>query len=351
MTETLHDRITAISDRMENWWLRGDQKHPVLLFTTPPPSHTGLPETDDLETWWMDPDFTLRYAMAVMEAQAYAGSAVPYHYVHLGAGSMAPFLGAHVQLVDRTRCDVHPCFEHIEQIADLTFDPANRYYRAVCRLIEASARASHHHHFVAPFTLGGLADTASALYGPEQLVLDMMESPARVRRAFGRLRQLWMEFFQEFQRLIALGQNPGGISRLGVWAPGSTLCLREDSARLLSTDAFRQFCLPAIVDMLSVTDWPSFLLTPKSLRHLDTLLELTDLHVFQWQPPPGRERLACWYPLIRHILSQGRALQLTAQADEVDDLVRSVGPRGLLVVVRDASGTEAEELLERFSEE
>lgn len=351
MKTRFQERLAAVSPRLENWWMRGEQKNPVLLITAPAPHASPEPETDDLDAWWFDADFALRRWMHRIESQTYHGAAVPYHYVHLGAGSMAPLLGAPVEPVDRHQCRVRPSMRRIEEVIDLCFDPTHRCYRAVRDQIERSSALARDHHFVAPFTLGGLADTAAALYGEENLAIDMMDSPAAVHRALGRLRQLWMELFDDFQRLIARGGNPGGISRLGVWAPGSTLCLRERFARLISVEAFRRYCLPHIEDVLAVTDWPSFLLQGTGmLRHLDTLLELTDLFAFQWDPPPQRSRLCLWYDLIRHILSEGRAVQLTAQAEEVDDLVQHVGARGVLIVVRDATPDEAEELLSRYGD-
>ena len=349
MNSPFQERLARISPHLENWWLRGDQKHPLLLVTSPAPDADPPPEPPSLEAWWCNPEFMLRYNLHALDRRLYRGAAVPYHYVHLGAGSMAALLGAGLELIDRQTCRVHPRLDRIEEVTALAFDPSNRYYRAVREMIARSAAASPDHHFVAPFTLGGLADTAAGLYGEENLALDMMDAPHAVHRAFGRLRQLWMEFFDDFQRLIAAGGNPGGISRLGVWAPGSTLCLREHFARLISASAFRRFCLPCIEDMLGVTDWPSFLLQGTGmLRHLDTLLELTNLMVIQWEPPPHSARLCLWYDLIRYILGQGRAIQLSAQADEVDDLVRHVGARGVLVVVRDATPQEADELFARY---
>jgi hypothetical protein len=70
--------------------------------------------------------------------------------------------------------------------------------------------------------------------------------------------------------------------------------------------------------------------------------------VIQWQPGAGKERLSQWYDLIEYILSQRKSVQVYAQADEVDDLIKNVGARGLLIVCPNISNQEAERLVNRF---
>ena len=85
-----------------------------------------------------------------------------------------------------------------------------------------------------------------------------------------------------------------------------------------------------------------------ALSHLDTLLSIPHLRAIQWVPGAGREEIPQWYELIRHILAGGKLVQVFAKLNEIDNLVKKVGARGLLIHTRVSSPQEAEALLEEY---
>lgn len=62
----------------------------------------------------------------------------------------------------------------------------------------------------------------------------------------------------------------------------------------------------------------------------------------------GQEAVRPWYPLIRRILAAGKSIQVFARPEEVDELVREVGPRGLLISCGAVSAAEADRLRARY---
>ena len=62
-------RFPIIQPVLENWWDHGDQEHPCLLLTIPPALPDLIPDTDDLEKWWMDVDFIIDRQMKVLDHQ------------------------------------------------------------------------------------------------------------------------------------------------------------------------------------------------------------------------------------------------------------------------------------------
>jgi len=335
---------------LENWWEHGEQKYPCLLITLPPDPSASIPDTDDLEQWWMDVDWIMDRQMRVIDHQTYYGQAVPHHYVERSATAMAGVLGAEMKLVNKDTTWATPCFEHVEQVAELIVDCDNVWYSKALEITRRSVALAHGHHFVASYALGGMTDILAGLYGTENLLIDMIANPRAVARAMEHVKRIWIELFDEIHAIIAESGNPGDIGWAGIWAPGTTFPLQEDSSYMISNEMFRTFCLPHLVDQMAAMDCPFYHLDGiGALNHLGTLLEIEALKVIQWVPGAGKERLDQWYEVIRRILAAGKSVQVYGEADEVEGLVDNVGARGLLITVS-ASRQEAEQLIDRYVE-
>ena len=342
-------RFPAIREKLENWWDHGEQEHPCLLMTILPAPADHIPDVDDLETWWMDVDFIIDRQMKVMEHQHYYGQAVPHHYVDRSASAMPGVLGSRMKFIDKETMWAYPCLESIEEVAEITLDKQNLWYQKAIEITRRTVALARQHHFVGHFALDGITDIMAGLYGTENFLVDLIAKPREVARAMERAKQIWIALFDEVTAMIAQSGNPGGIGWAGIWAPGTTFPLQEDFSYMISDAMYRQFCLPHLLDQMDAMECPFYHLDGTgALCHLDTLLAIEKLKVIQWVPGAGKERLNQWYDVIRHILEAGKSVQVYGKADEVDDLVKNVGARGLLMTV-DATEEQAQRLMERYS--
>jgi len=115
---------------------------------------------------------------------------------------------------------------------------------------------------------------------------------------------------------------------------------------------FLDTALPPLVDLIDSLDYAMYHLDGTgALSHLDTLLGIKNLRAIQWVPGSGHESVSQWYDLIRHILSRGKSVEVFAGMDEVDDLAKNVGTRGLLIYTGVSSPDEAASLLEKYPQE
>ena len=337
-----------VEDRLRNWWDGGDQKDPLILASV---RREGIevPGTDDLNRHWLDQDFILERTMREIEATEYLGVAVPYHYVDHGSSAMAGVLGCPLEFVDRETIWANPRFQTLDQILESPPVLHSAIYAHITEITRRSVALARGHHFVAPFALEGMSDLMAALYGGENFMMDLVDRPDDVACAMGRLNGLWLRAFAEIRDVIAGSGNPGGIGWVGIWAPGSTFPLQEDVAYSISAEMFRTFLVPHIRDQIAAMEYPFFHVDGTGMiPHLDALLEIRELKAIQWQPGAGHERLGQWYGLLRKILGSGKSLQVYAQAQEVESLVRNVGADRLLVIVRDSPRDEVLRLVERY---
>jgi hypothetical protein len=342
------NHLPHIQDRLENWWNHGDQEYPCILITLPPPASVAIPDTEDLEHWWKDVDFILDRQMKLVDNQRYLGVAVPYHFVDRSASAMSGILGARMQLVNKDTMWAYPCFTSVEQVAEMVLDRSNFWYRSTCEITHRSVALAKDHHYVALWALEGVSDILPGLYGTENFLIDLIMKPREVAQAMEHVKRLWLELFAEFSEMIAGTGNRGNIGWAGIWAPGTTFPLQEDISYMLSSAMFRKFCLPHLQDFIDSMEYPLYHLDGVgAIKHLDTLLQIEKLKAIQWVPGTGKERLSDWYALIRRILEGGKSVQVFAEVDEVDELVKNVGARGLLITV-EASEEDAYPLIERY---
>jgi hypothetical protein len=349
--KSLSQYLPAIEDKLTNWWHCGEQKNPLLTITLPVEHPVPVPDTDDLERAWFDVDLATARAVASTQNALYLGMSVPYTLPNIGSAAMAGVLGAEMEYIDRRTIWARPSCSTLEDVLAVTWDERHRYCHIIMEMTRQAALQSHEHFFVAPFPLEGTGDIVAGLYGTENLLIAFLEQPELLKRAMEHAKRLWIEGFSAVQDAIALGHNRGTVGWAGIWAPGSTFPMQEDFSYNISNALFREFCIPHIRDIVDAMDYAKYHLDGvPALRHLDSLLEIEKLRAIQWVPGPDREDLHEWYDLIRYIISKGKSMQVFARADEVDDLVRAVGPRGLLIGVSDVTPEEAEHLLAKYGD-
>ena len=345
----LHDRISEISPSLEAWWNHEPQPVPYLIAQTSDSNVPAVSENDNLDVYWNDAELAVRRKMALIDATTYHGLAVPYHYIDYGSSAMVCALGANPLLLDKNTIWAKPHLKSPEQICDLVIDRDNPALKTITATSRNSINLAYNHHMVSHFALNGIADIMAGLYGTEDFLMDLVTRQKEIKKAMNHLMSIWLEIFMEFNELLSQCGNPGSIGWAGVWAPGTTFPIQEDVSYMISPEMFRQFCLPHIVTMVEAMEYPFYHLDgANAIPHLDALLDIDSLKAIQWQPGAGNENLSNWYPLIQRILASGKSVQLYGNADEIDDLVKNVGCRGILVILENDTYEDISRLMDKY---
>lgn len=324
--------------KLRNWWEHGDQKNPCILASATCEDKESVPDTDDLEKYWSDVDFVIEREMKRLERTRWYGQAVPFYYPAFGASSMEAVLGGKLECLDKETNWVYPVCSSIDEALDILLDPDNFYYTRLKEMTRKSVELSGNNHFTGLFPMEGIGDILAGLCGTENFLMDMMSSPGTVKAAMTHIKGLWISVFSEMREILAESSNVGGIGWAGIWTPGTTFPLQEDVSYMISPAMYQEFFLEHVRDLVAVLDYPLYHLDGKdAIRHLDSLLDIPALKAIQWVPGAGHERIDQWYELINRILAGGKSVQVFAQAEEVKDLVKNVGAKGLLITVKDAT--------------
>jgi len=338
-------------EKLKNWWANGDQKNPCILYTALDPAFVEIPAAD-LTQFWTDSDFRIKRSLETARNTTCLGQSTPFHWLDYMASTMCVNLGCEANYVDEESVWADPIFSSVEEVMDVELDFTNKHYQIVREMNKELAKQAPQDEPIALFALEGITDIVSGLYGVENFLMDMILKPTEVKAAMTHIKRLWIEAFYDFKEIIYKGRNKeSGIGWAGIWAPGTTFPMQEDLTYMISTAMFKEFCIPHITDLASVLDYPLYHLDGiGAIPHLDALLEVDKMKAIQWIPGAGKEPVAQWHELIKKIVDKGKSVQVFADPNEVDDLVKYVGADRLLITLTNASITEAESVLAKYAD-
>ena len=344
--------VAQVKDKLQAWWDFEEQANPCLLITGRAEVRRAVLPPSDLDRYWYNVEEFVELRIRWMANRRYYGVAMPHFWPDWGASTFSGMLGCRMDTVSEETTWAQPCCETLEQVLDVDLQPESRFYRTVMAVTERATTLSADRFFVAVYPIVGIADILATLYGTEQLLVAMADQPAAVTAAMRHVTDLWLRTFPRVQDLIQTSGNPGTMNWMAIWAPGTSCCTQEDFSYMISDEMFRRFCLPPLLDEIDSFEYPMYHLDGAgALSHLDTLLGIEKLRAIQWVPGAGHEGVTQWYELIRRILAGGKSVEVFAHPDEIDDLVKNVGTRGLLIATHVASQEEAERLLEKYPQD
>lgn len=292
--------LPHVEPKLRAWWEHTEQESPCLQLTVAcedsqrgEEGGRGPEEPADLRRYWFDAEWVTRHVVRGIDRTTYLGVSVPHHMPGLGSASMAGALGAEMEYVDQQTMWAHPCFDRLEQVLDVTWDPSRPFCRTLLELTERSVAASPDHHYVAHFPLEGVSDIIAGLYGTSEFMTDLVERPSLMKRALAHLKRIWIAVFGQVDSLIARGGNRGRCGWAGIWAPGTTFPLQEDLSHNISPAMYREFLLPHVRDMVEALDYALYHLDgERAIAHLEMLLAIPRLRAIQWVPERARRRCA-----------------------------------------------------------
>jgi hypothetical protein len=335
-------------ERLDRWWRGESLGRPAMSVTAPKDGAEWetLPEAPDLWNHWTNPDYVVPRMERAARTTAYFAEACPVQWVNMGAIAQAGLLG--------TRPVCHPTtvwhepFVEDWETYEPRLDPDNPWWLAKKRLIEACLEVADGKWFVAVGELAEVGDILSALRGPQQLCLDLIEDPReRLLYLRDRIAALMLEVYERVTGMVN-AHMPGTSTWLGVYHPGRTTTSQCDFSCMISKAMFDEFLFPALAWETSHLDGVIYHLDgPGALQHVETLLTLPNLRAIQWVPGSGEEPQAHpkWRPLLRRIIEAGKAVHLSVSPAEVEDLLTDLPPEGLYLHVGCASEREARELV------
>jgi hypothetical protein len=267
----------------------------------------------------------------------YGGDALPLWQNFVGAGVLASIFGNPYTFTDDTVwVDQQPFLQDIDHRQPLIFDTAGPMWDLVTRTTESFSKNAGHEYFSGITDIGGGLDTACAIRGTQQLLIDMFECPEAVERLMEEIDWGWFKCYDALDRLIRENTEIVIGSWMPIWCPHRWYALQSDTSAMISPKMYERFVLPSIIRQAKYLDRTLYHLDgPQAIRHLDMVLDVKEITGVEWVAGPyetvdrGGEQ---WYPMFEKIQKAGKNLIIRyAWPQSVPKLLENISHRGLFV--------------------
>jgi hypothetical protein len=346
--------------RNERFWSGGLDEGP-LLWISVPDARAGdrLPEPEAEEELWTNSHYTISAAENRLSRTLFLGDALPVYMPWLGPDQFAGWLGTELILRPRelnTSWAV-PSLKSWEPPPAFEIDKENKWWKLYLELTRLSVECGRDKWITAYPDLHTGIDALSALRGPEQLALDLVDHPEAVKRAMRRMTELWKNVVDEVTQILEPSGQGSSNWTMG-WSAKRFLCIgQNDFTCMIGTEMFDDFCGEDLQECCAHVDCAIYHLDgPGAIRHLPRILQESHLQCVQWIPGAGAPPVSHWLPLLQQIQQAGKSVQLwpllNCREDELLDELRPIGealdPARLFIVAEPSTPDLAEAILRLF---
>jgi len=347
--EELVEDWQAVKLRWQAWWQQELVDRVLVALTAPRQGvkPRRFPAIDVLAQW-TSAEVMIQRTLEVNRTTFFGGEALPMFNHNWSAGH-ALYLGCQPHFTpDTVWVDPAPVGED----GYPSFDDRWRqdsWWQWMLETTRRAAEASRGRYFMQALWGNLAGDTLALARGTQNLLFDIATHPDWVASAIQRITDIQIESIGKIWEIMGPGKLgvEGSINYVGCWSPGRTIGLDCDFSCMISPEAFKQLCLPSLIETMHTVDHRIYHLDgPGAIRHLDILLSLPELHAIQWVPGAGQEAILQWIPLIERVQKAGKSIAVQAKPEEVSSLLGEVRPEGLFISTVCNSEEEGRTLLE-----
>ncbi|MFP4175589.1 MAG: trimethylamine corrinoid protein 2 [Candidatus Brocadiia bacterium] len=341
----------AVKGHFTDWW---NQEGLVIAIPAPlSEPREGIkppPETDDLETAWLDPEYRLQRGLHAMASTYWGADAFPSFNTMIGPGSLGSLLGAEPVLEPSTVW-YKPCIDDPDSYGTIELQVENnRWLDIHMAIVEIALENARGRFLVGMPDLIENIDTLAALRGSETLLMDLIERPDWVTEKLTEINRAFFEAFDLFYDQIKDEEGGNVFQAFGLWGPGKTAKVQCDFSCMISETMFNKFVVPSLTEQCEWLDYAMYHLDgTTALQHLDALLEIEPLDAIEWTPQAGVEGGGDprWYEMYRRIKDAGKSVQpVGVNPDQIRPLLDEVGPNGLYISTHADTPDDAKRIAE-----
>jgi hypothetical protein len=297
-----------------------------------------------------DPARVVTESRRIFETVFYGGEAFPQVWLNWGPAGHAGYFGCPYAVGDET-----VWYEPILEDWDDGFPAYSAEHGLLRRQLDAAAwiaREGAGDFLVSTPDNSGSLDALARIRGTERLLLDLVDRPDDVARGLASVVAAWADADRRFFEATRPANDGGStIGWLSVWAPGRFSQLQSDISVMLSNGLFKRFVVDELTSSLAVMDHSLYHLDgDEQVRHLDDLLALGRLDMIQWVTVAGRPSYLACLPVFRRIQAAGKGLLINdVKIGDVERLLESLRPEGLLIMTEAETEDQARALLRRVA--
>ena len=339
------DHFDRVAAKYDEYWHCENHDRPLLFLTAPAEKQQPMPEFHGtVRERWLDTDFVLRSTRRRMENTFFAGEAYPTAFPNLGPDIFGAYFFGDLEFGNDTSWAINHA-QSLDELDLSRLDENNFWWKKTLEMTRAMAEDARGDYLVGITDLHTGMDGLVSMRGPEELCFDLYEDGEQVEalaiELFHRFRDVYTQLsaiLREYQR--------GQSNWMSVYHPEGWYVTSCDFMGMISEDMMKRFVLPELKLELDFLKHSIFHLDGiGALRHLDCLLELSNLNGVQWVPGAGKPGAPHWLDVLRRIQAAGKAIHIDVRVEDLPVMLESLPPEGVLYNVHCASAEDAQALL------
>jgi hypothetical protein len=338
--------------RMEAWWNKAVLDRPAIQVTAPRPHAKPVPNKHHatLRERWLDVEYAVECAQITIANTYYPAEQLPAFWPNLGPEVLSACFGSELEFGETTSWST-PILREWDGIRSLALDRDSEYLRTLLAMQRLALEVGRGKFVVGLTDIHPGADLAASLRDPQQLCLDLVESPDQVRVLMDRIFTAFFEFYELQADVLAAHGQALRTSWLPLFVTNGRYYIPScDFSIMISNAMFREVFLP---ELLAEIDWLDrsiyHLDGPGALRHLDTLLEIRKLDAIQFVFGDGAGPATRWLDVYRRIQDAGKAIHVSIEPGELDAFTDALRPEGVMLSMTAGSVEEADDIVKRAS--
>jgi hypothetical protein len=235
------------------------------------------------------------------------------------------------------------------------FSPANPWFQRLLRVIWAVVEHAGRRYPVSMSHLRGPTDVLAAQLGTNTFLTALVDEPERIRRLASQVAEIYLQVARAQEELIPAYRGGYAIRQFGLWSPGRSVWLQDDTSSMISLRSYRQVFLDAMTRMSSFPYGVLHLHAP-SLHLAETLATVPNIRAINLYFDSPKVDLSKAFPTLRRLQEKGMPLILAKEVyrgfsmEEYRLMLENLSPRGLSVHLQADSLAEGREMMCKVEE-
>ena len=304
-------------------------------------------QDSSMEKYYYDVDYILERNIFRMENTYFGSDAIPYLGAYWGSGGHAKYLGEPPCKLAGDTVWIGADIDDYNSYS-FEFSAANAHFNRESEIMGILARESKDKFLLGMPDNSGSVDALSQLRGNEPLLMDLITNPGDVRMAVDKMTDMLITSSDILFDKISCANDGGSAHWLNTWSPGKHMHLQCDFSVMISSEMFNDFVMPELEKTANWLDYSIYHLDGmEQIRHLDSILSIQKINLFQWVTVEGQPPITEFIPQLQKIQRAGKGLTLQLNKGQIDSVIPQLRPEGLLIIIGDASDRkEADEIVE-----
>ena len=336
--------------RIDAFWNRELLDRPVVQFQL----YKSLEERVELPVSrhgsardkWINAEYQAERNLRNLSNQLFLGDSMPVVCPNLGPDVMAAFYGCPLQFSEVGIIFIEPIMKDITDQKEIRFDWESHYLKSLVEITDSLLDAGKDKFITGMSNWHSGGDCVAALLGPVELAAALITNPERVKNLLEMVENDYQHLYKFFYNKLRHAGQPATT-----WVPlvsdDKFYVVSNDFSIMISADMYRDLFLDEITRECRFLDHSIYHLDgPGALRHLDAILEISELDGVQFVPSPGDASFRRWAQVYKRIQAAGKCIQVNCDLDEIQEIVACLKPEGLYLNVQGVtSEDEANDLI------